>query len=740
MNKAERLHNEAEVEASNNWQELEKIQSNKANIVTEKRFNSQIDKDQELSEIAERVKNNCYKRDQDFTNDNVDNLNLSAISNTNINNKPKKIKSILKYFANKIDGYYEQMNRPSIEAYKQEMQENIFSHSDEAEYNTYFNGQHQLNSLQKIIQILVISMGIKSSIQKKIDIDNYKAAKEEYLEESERNFQQQRIMQSHQYEQYLQELQEEMAKKIEMDKMELAKQIANVHKDDKERVSEFKENLRKQRMREILEKNLNTRLLKIDDLDVQVYAKNPEVHKSIIKSGSMEVPVYDLRGYPFSILSTNILYKLIEIPVMELSKKSAISINIQDKLKQSRGGIMAMKLLKNPAKWCLLREQAEKENGGFGNLDNYTTDTICTSFTNSETNLLSYQGDEGEGNIPVLTYGFDHVPANSVLKIANGDGGTGADGKTEGTLIDSVDAIDQLMSAGGVNRYNEVTIKRYSENGVPQRPDYIITRNGKIDENALKHAKYFNIPIININNNIYKEKMAERGKAIIEMIYNENSYPKVNAYIEELRSMSIYKPKVMPIESIGKFDYLDSKKRGEEPYLNNKSGFNEFNEFSEFSDILIKEQVMRLNFLRESLIKATSILEESTRRGVFDLNKEKIYQDFSKFDTQLNDCQEKRTFYDDKSGNDCSVEYTDSPLSRNNIQISFILKGSDQLIKTVIYGKEDQAVEKLLKYNERLNEEIVRKNEDDSYYNSFEPLVRQYYIALHNNKSKGPKI
>ena len=92
MNKVERLHNEAEVEASNNWQELEKIQSNKANIVTEKRFNSQIDKDQELSEIAERVKNNCYKRDQDFTNDNVDNLNSSAISNTNINNKPKKNK------------------------------------------------------------------------------------------------------------------------------------------------------------------------------------------------------------------------------------------------------------------------------------------------------------------------------------------------------------------------------------------------------------------------------------------------------------------------------------------------------------------------------------------------------------------------------------------------------------------------------------------------------------------------
>lgn len=49
--------------------------------------------------------------------------------------------------------------------------------------------------------------------RKKIDIDNYKAAKEEYLEERERNFQQQRKMQSHQYEQHLQELQEEMAKK-----------------------------------------------------------------------------------------------------------------------------------------------------------------------------------------------------------------------------------------------------------------------------------------------------------------------------------------------------------------------------------------------------------------------------------------------------------------------------------------------------------------------------------------------
>ena len=734
MNKAERLHNEAEVEASNNWQELEKIQSNKANIVTEKRFNSQIDKDQELNEIAERVKNNCYKRDQDFTNDNVDNLNLSAISNTNINNKPKKIKSIFKYFANKIDDYYEQMNRPSIEAYKQEMQENIFSHRDEAEYNEYLNGQHQLNSLQKIIQILVISMRIKSSIQKKIDIDNYKAAKEEYLEEHERNFQQQRKMQSHQYEQHLKELQEEMAKEIEMDKMELAKQIANVHKDDKERASEFKENLRKQRMREILEKNLNTRLLKIDDLDVQVYAKNPEVHKSIIKSGSMEVPIYDLRGYPFSILSTNILYKLTEIPVMELSKKSAMSTNIQDKAKYSGGGIIAMELLKNPAKWCLLREQAEKENGGFGNPDNYTTDTICTSFTNSETNLFSYHGARVESNIPVLTYGFDHVPANSVLKITNCDGNTGADGKTEVISIDSVDAIDHLMSADGVYGYNEVTIRRYSENGVPQRPDYIIIRNGKIDENALKHANYFNIPIININNNIYKEKMTERGKAIIEMIYNENSYPKINAYIEELRSMSIYKPKVTPIGSIGKFDYTDSKKRGEEPFLDIKS------EINEFSDILIKEQVMRLNFLRESLIKATSILEESTRRGVFDLNKEKIYQDFSKFDTRLIDCQENRTFDDSDSGNYYGMEYKGSPLSRNNIQISFILKGSDQLIETVIYGKKDQAVEKLLKNNERLNEEIVRKNEDDSYYNSFEPLVRQYYIALHNNKSKGPKI
>ena len=66
------------------------------------------------------------------------------------------------------------------------------------------------------------------------------------------------------------------------------------------------ERFKRQRVQEIVEKDLNARLLTTDTLEAEILSENSEVQKSSIIFEGTQIPIYDLKGLSFSILSTTI--------------------------------------------------------------------------------------------------------------------------------------------------------------------------------------------------------------------------------------------------------------------------------------------------------------------------------------------------------------------------------------------------------------------------------------------------
>ena len=103
----------------------------------------------------------------------------------------------------------------------------------------------------------------------------------------------------------------------------------------------------------------------------------------------------------------------------------------------------------------------------------------------------------------------------------------------------ALDAIAGLEGAHGTPTYNEVLLRRYSENGVPKRPDYIICENGVISEESLRHAKYYGIPILNINTKAYSDKAKRRGEELLASISESDDYLTLDKKLAQI--MTYYK-------------------------------------------------------------------------------------------------------------------------------------------------------------------------------------------------------
>ena len=71
------------------------------------------------------------------------------------------------------------------------------------------------------------------------------------------------------------------------------------------------ERFQNQRVQEQLEQDLNRRLLTVEILEDEVLAENPEVEKITVEYEGTEVPVYTLKGIPFSMISHDIEYRQI---------------------------------------------------------------------------------------------------------------------------------------------------------------------------------------------------------------------------------------------------------------------------------------------------------------------------------------------------------------------------------------------------------------------------------------------
>lgn len=453
------------------------------------------------------------------------------------------------------------------------------------------------------------------------------------------------------------------------------------------------ERFKGQRIQEIVERDLNARLLTVDDLETEVLSENPEVQKRSISFDGIEVPVYDLKGLSFSVLSTTIDYR---------------------KANDGEGGISAIgtetykTVLNNPEIWKERRDEAEKTDGFGTRNSNARGDTISASYWNSERNIESHVSGD-------LIYGFERVEPDSIISIFNGDGGTSnMAGRAETSLI-SPDEIKHLEGAGGTSIYNEVLLRRYSENGMAKRPDYIIAENGKITEVALRHAKYFGIPIINIERVIYAEKAEKKGEELINSISEKDTYLELDGKIVELLSMSRYKHKYHTLSSIGRnFDI---------PRISPNATAIE----KQCLDISKMEQLKRIDFIKTTLEESIDKIEMATKDGKV---LSQVFPQFDSFNISIRDVQNqtRSTKYGDTTDSSYSA-----PGNCNSIEVDFRLKGSSRSVDTRIYDGE-----RILKADEALADGVSTKedieNADSSFYNTLEPVVHKYFDAYRKNQ------
>ena len=455
--------------------------------------------------------------------------------------------------------------------------------------------------------------------------------------------------------------------------------------------SEKKERIRKQRIQEIVEKDLNSRLLSIENLEEEILLENSEVQKRFVEFENSQIPVYDLKGLAFSMLSTTIDYKQIG------GFSEALGIN------SSRA------VFDDPAIWVEDYYKASASNDFKENGPNSRGDTISTSYRNSERNRESYVPGE-------LIYGFSGVSADSIINIYIGDGATRNTAGKHDTKLSSPDIINTLEGPDKICPYNEVLLRRYSETGQAKLPDYIIVENDKISEIALKHAKFFNIPIVNIENSIYREKAIKHGEEIIKSIDWDGDYIDINKKISELTSISEYGQRYDQRKSIG-------RKCDEPVILRSLIQDERTNVCFELSNL---EFDRRLGFIKDVLEKAIKYIDNATANG----QKAQDFPQFDFFEVNIEDIQ---------NGQWCSCfgDREDQFMRRapgncNSIIIDFRIKGTHHNMSTIIFdGENIYKLEEAIACGTKTQEDI--DNADSSYYKEIEPLVRDYFRAFRQN-------
>ena len=266
---------------------------------------------------------------------------------------------------------------------------------------------------------------------------------------------------------------------------------------------------------EVFERELNSRLTKVDDLIALSQVEGSGVEREYEtyvdpETGeSKQVLVLVLKGYPYEMLTSG------------LSEGSEGSPSPE-----------AIRRIEHPEGW--MKPRWEISDKDFGRKNAYA-DTISASYSDS----CDHWDTDWRG---VIDYGFDHVLSNTVKITAGRDAGTrtitpgvfelGVDvakrdngayslddsytvvaggslqaAKSNRITIKHLDDFPTHNENGGKNVYNEVAFSRYDETGRPHPPDYIRAR--EVNRLALKHAAYFDVPIVRIDSKAYEYPKTE---------------------------------------------------------------------------------------------------------------------------------------------------------------------------------------------------------------------------------------
>lgn len=450
------------------------------------------------------------------------------------------------------------------------------------------------------------------------------------------------------------------------------------------------ERFKRQRVQEIVEKDLNARLLTTDTLEAEILSENPEVQKTSIIFEGTQIPIYDLKGLSFSILSTTIDYHETGTAWVGFGTETY------------------KKVLANPAIWGERLEDVEKSNGFGAWNSNARGNTISTSYWNSDKNINSHV----RGN---LIYGFERVEPDSIISVHNGDGATNNMTGSDETRLEEPDIISELEGENGTGVYNELLLRRYSECGIPKKPDYIITENGKITEASLRHAKYFKIPIVNIDHAIYEAKAEKMEEEIINFINESGNYLDIDKKVTELLSMPKYKSVFYLLERIGRENDI--------PRIFSSTTALE----KQSLDIAKMELLKRIDFIKTTLEDAIDKIK--IHKGDKEILSQ-VFSQFTSFDISILDVRNQiRSTKDD----DVRESLYSRPESCNIINVVFSLKGSSHTLRTTIFDGE-----RILKVDEAFNNEIKAKeyleNSDSSFYDAIEPLARKYFDEFRKSR------
>ena len=456
----------------------------------------------------------------------------------------------------------------------------------------------------------------------------------------------------------------------------------------------------KQRVQEQIEQDLNRRLLTVDGLEDEILAENPEVEKTTQTYEGTEVPIYTLKGIPFSMISHDVEYR-------------SIDSSNPDHI----GAQTSKRLVEDPSIWAQSESEATQDSG-FGTREGSARgNVISTSYINSESNLDSrVSNTSGHAD---LCYGFSHIDSGELLYTSQSDGGTPnvIDKNTE-TLLDETDlrVIDALEGASSRAGYNEFLIRRYSETGEAHRPDYIIAENGKITESMLRHAAFFGIPIVNIDRAAYTERMEARVVETLNSVNEDSTYEEISAAIDKVKTTSKYNNKMEVETSIGRGR---NRQRFEYRYREHDKYFQSDEIDKKMIDLGKLEIEKRIDFIASELQKATEACRQATREGrKYHFSSDSIEQIF-RCDIMDNQNNKHYTTVGEFSG------LGTLPVNPNVISFDFRMKGSTRTINTEIVDGERRTVT-------RDNKEDV-EGSDSSYYNKIYPLIMDYMVAVREN-------
>lgn len=219
---------------------------------------------------------------------------------------------------------------------------------------------------------------------------------------------------------------------------------------------------RDQRRQEFLERTINESLPSFEELIGILESGAESSSKRYEKFGKKIIPVYNTGNLDFNYLSHSIEY-------------SGTSSNDYN-------------LLKDPSLWDLTESQAQEQLG--------------LKFSNMLSSTYDNSNNQHAETVKTLRYGFLHFPPNSVCTFSTAGQARNkkrevheklrrVDGLTKESLLKKVATLS--------SSFMEIQNFRYDENGNPQfRPSFIIARESGTDQDALRQAAYFDIPVFEI--------------------------------------------------------------------------------------------------------------------------------------------------------------------------------------------------------------------------------------------------